>query len=393
MRIPLAELMRPHNAKDIIGQPHLLGESGPLTRVLSGEIIFPMIMWGPPGVGKTTIAKLIAATHNYQFVELSGVSFSIKQLPASSSEEPLLVFVDEIHRLNKGQQAVFLPKIESGEWILIGATTENPSFTVIAPLLSRCKVIVLKSLSEDDLVNLLHRAIVFYKQQKVKVKTKPEVENYIVSVANGDARQLLGIMESLVDVLSGNLTDLTKVKESAGKFHLVYDRAGEEHYDTISALHKSMRGSDANAAVYYLARMLEGGEDPLYIARRCVRFAAEDIGNADRGALILANATYEACHKLGMPECDVILAQLVIYLASTKKSNQAYRAYNLAKQDVQRFGNLPIPLKIRNAPTKLMNELGYGKDYKYAHNYTKEELAGETYLPDSLVDKDYLGDS
>lgn len=420
MNQPLPERLRPKVLDDVIGQSHLLGEDGALRKLLDQNYLPSIIFWGPPGVGKTTLAYILAKHFGYDFIELSGVEFSVKALeelkkPASKvnkklsnqldmfttgqsqssinkddSAKPTVIFVDEIHRLNKSQQAQFLPYVERGEWILIGATTENPSFEVIAPLLSRAQVVVLKTLTEDELMQIVEKGI---NELNPDWKISPEVKTYLVQIANGDARMLLNATQALYQMYpvgqEENL-DREAVKTALGNLHLVYDKGGDEHYDTISALHKSMRGSDPTASLYYLARMLEAGEDPLYVARRCVRFASEDIGNAAPTALVLANAVFETVQKIGMPEANTALAQLVLYLARAPKSNEAYVGYKRARDDIQRYGNLPIPLKLRNAPTKLMTDVGYGKDYKYAHDFTPEELAEETYMPDQLAKTKYV---
>lgn len=410
--VPLAEQLRPQTLAEVAGQQHLVGEEGVITKIFQSGQLPSLILWGPPGVGKTTIAKLIAKDFGLKFVELSGVSFSTKQLADLSEEKPKtaeetqylsnlfeadqtrqrkpwLVFVDEIHRLNKSQQAQFLPKVEKGEWILIGATTENPSFEVISPLLSRCQVLLLNALTPEDLAELAARAL-----KKLNWETGMEAKavKYVVQAANGDGRQLINFIEALHGYfkLSNKQITLAQVSGVLGKLHLVYDKGGEEHYNLISALHKSMRGSDPNASVYYLGRMLEGGEDPLYIVRRCVRFAAEDIGNANPEALMLANAAFQATERVGMPEANVIIAQLVIYLAKSPKSNEAYTAYKQVQQDIAEHGNLPVPLKLRNAPTKFMKDIGYGDDYKYAHDFDAEELKNEQYLPDKLKNRKYV---
>lgn len=410
---PLPEVLRPQTIEDVVGQSHLLGENGVLSRLIRQDYLPSVIFWGPPGVGKTTLAYLLAKRFNYEFVELSGVDFSIKSLekykPAKRSlsknttiplleqaqpreEKPKVIFVDEIHRLNKSQQAQFLPYVERGSWILIGATTENPSFEIISPLLSRSQIIVLEALSVDELKSILEKGINYLKAENASFSVNPEVQKLVLNLANGDARLLLNALQAINRLSPEEELDLETAKQSLGDLHLLYDKSGEQHYDTISALHKSMRGSDPSAAVYYLGRMLEGGEDPLYVARRCIRFAAEDIGLADPQALVLANTAFMATEKIGMPESNVILTELVLYLAKAPKSNLAYKAYKRVQQDIQTFGNLPIPLKIRNAPTDMMQDMGYGKGYKYAHDYSAEELANEVYLPEQLKGKNYLED-
>ena len=416
MSKPLAEILRPQHLAEVVGQTHLLGEEGALTRLLKSGYLPSIIFWGPPGTGKTTLAYIISREMGYDFIELSGVEFSVKALesirrPAVSkrpestlfdaaaghTERKVVVFVDEIHRLNKSQQAQFLPYVERGEWILIGATTENPSFEVISPLLSRSQVLVLKALSPEDLHRIMENGLTRMSQlQNRELNLDKEAREYIAQISNGDARLLLNAVEAAFNMFAVSKGTKAKkvtkeqVKTALGNLHLLYDKKGEEHYDTISALHKSMRGSDPSASVYYLGRMLEGGEDPLYVARRCVRFAAEDIGNADPMALVLANSAFEAVDKIGMPEANVILSQLVIYLARAPKSNEAYLAYARVQHDIQKYGNLPIPLKIRNAPTDLMKDLGYGKGYKYAHDFSPEEMAGEHYLPEKLQGREYM---
>lgn len=403
MERPLPELLRPRKLEEVTGQSHLLGEKGALSKLIQQHHLPSIIFWGPPGVGKTTLAYILAKTFDYQFVELSGVDFSVKSLEKikpkgvrgqkgllPTTSDTTVVFIDEIHRLNKSQQAQFLPYVERGEWILIGATTENPSFEVISPLLSRAQVLVLKSLTKDELLKIVDKGVDYLASKHPEFKPNQQIKEYLVQISNGDARLLLNALGAMHKLFPDGEAEHDELQDALGSLHLVYDKHGEEHYDTISALHKSMRGSDPDAAVYYLGRMLEGGEKPEYIARRCLRFAAEDIGNADPMALILANTAFEAVNKIGMPESDVILSQLVIYLAKAPKSNQAYLAYKRVKHDINKYGNLPIPLKIRNAPTDLMKDLGYGKDYKYAHDYSPEEMSGEQYLPDSLKDRDYL---
>lgn len=402
---PLAEALRPQSLGDFVGQKHLVGENGIISKFLETKKVPSMILWGPPGSGKTALARLIANQLDLPMTELSGVEFSSKELQKLKLD-PQVVFVDEIHRLNKSQQASFLPYTERGQWILIGATTENPSFEVISPLLSRCRVFLLNELEAADLEELINRAEKYLnKSSKFEVvgsrakNLKPKTYNwklnsdsraYLAELSSGDARFLLNTIQNLHQLHPEKAPDLGQIKEILPRMHLRYDKGGEEHYNAISALHKSMRGSDATASLYYLARMLQAGEDPLYIARRCIRFAAEDIGNMDRGALFLANSAFDAAQKIGMPECEVVLAQLVMYLAQAKKSNQAYTAYAQAKADVAKYGPLPIPLKLRNAPTKLMKEVGYGKDYKYAPDFKPEDLKDEQYLPDEIKGHNYL---
>ena len=392
---PLADLLRPKDFADFVGQEHLVGKEGILRKLIEKDELVSLIFWGPPGCGKTTLARLIAQKTKSCFVHFSAVSSGIddvKKILAQARErknqmfnEKTILFVDEIHRFNKLQQDAFLPAVEDGTIILIGATTENPSFEVIGPLLSRCRVFVMKSLEEKDLDKIVERTLNY-----LKIKIKPDAREFLIESANGDARALLNILElasKLVD--RTQILTLTDIENALQKKTLLYDKVGEEHYNLISAVHKSLRGSDADAAIYYICRMLEGGEDPLYIARRLVRFASEDIGNADPNALQLATSVFQACHQVGMPECRIFLVQLAAYLAKAPKDNSTYLAENLAMADVKKYGNLPVPLKLRNAPTQLMKNLGYGKDYKYAHNFKPEELKDEVYLPDLLKGKKY----
>lgn len=399
---PLADRLRPQDLDGYIGQTHLLGEGRLLRRMLEQDQIPSMIFWGPPGVGKTTLARIIANRTKSCFVNFSAVTSGIKEIKDIMKQAEdnraygvrTLVFVDEIHRFNKAQQDAFLPYVEKGSITLIGATTENPSFEINAALLSRCKVFVLKELTEEDLCQLLRHALTDGKGfGGTDVRMDSELLSAIAVFANGDARTALNTLE--MAVLNGEIGSdgsLTVKKETLeqclGKKTLLYDKKGEEHYNLISALHKSMRNSDPDAAVYWLARMLEAGEDPLFIARRLIRFASEDIGLADSQALPLAVAAYQACHFNGMPECNLNLAQTVIYLSLAPRSNAVYRAYETARVDALEQLAEPVPLVIRNAPTRLMNELHYGDGYTYAHD-TEEKIARMTCLPESLKDKRY----
>lgn len=399
---PLASRLRPQNLDEFAGQTHLIGEGKILRRLIEEDKISSMIFWGPPGVGKTTLASIIANKTNSAFINFSAVTSGIKEIKTVMAQaeqarkmgEKTIVFVDEIHRFNKAQQDAFLPFVEKGSIILIGATTENPSFEVNGALLSRCKVFVLQALKTEDLVKLLKRAISDkrgFGNQAVNISD--ENLEVIAKFANGDARNALSTLEMVV--LNGNIdengtinvTDET-LEQCISKKSLLYDKNGEEHYNIISALHKSMRNSDPDAAVYWLARMLEAGEDPLYVARRVTRFASEDIGLADPHALEIAVATYQACHYIGMPECSVHLTEAVVYMSLAPKSNALYMAYETAKKDALRELAEPVPLVIRNAPTKLMKELNYGKDYQYAHD-SKDKLTNMQCLPDSLLGKEY----
>ena len=399
---PLAARMRPRDLDEFAGQRHLTGEGRILRRLIENDTVSSMIFWGPPGVGKTTLARIIAHRTRSQFIDFSAVTSGIKEIRAvmqraeenRGSDRRTILFVDEIHRFNKAQQDAFLPYVERGSITLIGATTENPSFEINSALLSRCRVFVLKPLDEGDILELLQRAL---KDPRGFGEDEPVVEDGVLQAiagfANGDARSALTTLE--MAVLNGEIDAQGRVQvRKAGleqlitKKTLLYDRQGEEHYNIISALHKSMRNSDADAAVYWLARMLEAGEDPLYVARRVVRFASEDVGLADPRALELAVAAYNACHYIGMPECSVHLTQAVVYMALAPKSNALYMAYESAKQDALQQLAEPVPLQIRNAPTRLMADLGYGDGYQSAPA-TAEKLTNMQCLPDSLLGREY----
>ena len=399
--IPLANRVRPRNLDEFVGQEHLLGEGKLLKNLIIQDQIPSMIFWGPPGIGKTTLAKIIAIQTKAEFINFSAVTSGIKDIRKvmEQAEESRLngqktiLFVDEIHRFNKAQQDAFLPFVEKGSIILIGATTENPSFEINSALLSRCKVFVLQPLSKEDIITILNHVL---KDQrgfgKKTIHIKNELLQTIATYANGDGRTALNMLEMIVlnSPKENNQINITEqiVKQCLNKNSLLYDKNGEEHYNLISALHKSMRNSDPQAAIYWLARMLEGGEDPLYIARRLIRFASEDIGLADPSALNLAVSCYQACHFIGMPECSVNLTQIVTYFSIAPKSNALYTAYEKAKKDALEQIAEPVPLHLRNAPTKLMKELHYGEGYQYAHDY-KEHLTTMNCLPESLKNNTY----
>lgn len=393
---PLANRLRPENLEEFLGQEEVVGQGKLLRKAIEGDNIPSIIFWGPPGTGKTTLAFIVAKKTKSEFVKLSAVSSGVKDLrgvikDAEENKEKnkkTILFIDEIHRWNKKQQDALLPYVENGTVILVGATTENPSFEVVGALLSRCRVFVLKQLNKEQLINIIKKALKDKKRGlgSLKIKIDKKVINILAQMSNGDARTALNVLEYAASLNKKINSDI--IKESFQKSHLLYDKDGEEHHNIISALHKSMRGSDADAALYWLARMLEAGEDPLYIARRVVRFASEDIGLANSRALEQAVLAYQACHFIGMPECNVILAQAVVYMSKCKKSNKLYEAYGKAAADVKNFGNLPVPMHIRNAPTGLMKNLGYGKGYKYSpdHDYGEEQ----EYLPQKLKGKKYL---
>ena len=399
---PLAARLRPATLDEYVGQTHLLGPGKVLRRLIETDQISSMIFWGPPGVGKTTLARIIAHKTKASFIDFSAVTSGIKEIRAVMQQaeenrrfgERTIVFVDEIHRFNKAQQDAFLPFVEKGSIILIGATIENPSFEINGALLSRCKVFVLQALKPDEVAGLLRRALQDprgFGGQTIHIPE--ELLQALAVFANGDARTALSTLEMVVlngDVAQDGSITVTEetVEQCTSKKSLLYDKQGEEHYNLISALHKSMRNSDPDAAVYWLARMLEAGEDPLYVARRVIRFASEDVGLADPRALEQAVAAYQACHFLGMPECTVHLTQAVVYLSLAPKSNALYKAYEHAKTDAVRQLAEPVPLVIRNAPTRLMKELEYGKGYQYAHD-AADKLTTIQCLPDSLLGRRY----
>jgi putative ATPase len=401
---PLAERMRPRNLAEFAGQEHVVGKGTLIRKAIEQDQIFSMILWGPPGCGKTTLARIIAAATRSYFVHFSAVLSGVKEIRGVIAEardqqklyrKRTILFVDEIHRFNKAQQDAFLHHVESGLITLIGATTENPSFEVISPLLSRCRVITLKMLTADDIAAVINAALKDRERGlgNLNLALQADAMDYLIGIADGDARSALNSLEvagSLVaqtgesgiksDSMEITLADLERALQ---KKALAYDKSGEEHYNIISAFHKSLRGSDPDAALYWLERMLAAGEDPFYIARRMVRFASEDIGNADPQALTVALHAMEAFKFLGHPEGELALAQAAVYLATAPKSNSIYAAYGQVQQVVRNAGSLPVPLHIRNAPTRLMKDLGYGKDYKYAHNY-QDAFVAQDYLPEKL---------
>lgn len=404
---PLADRMRPRNLDEFIGQQHVVGEGALIRKAIEQDRIFSMILWGPPGCGKTTLARIIAAETDSYFVHFSAVLSGIKEIRAVIKEagdqqklyrKRTILFVDEIHRFNKAQQDAFLHHVESGLLTLIGATTENPSFEVIAPLLSRCRVITLKMLSSEELATIVHNALKDSERGlgQMNLELEPDAFSYLIRIADGDARAVLNNLEVVSSLLVAERVPSVKKKalrislknleQAIQKKALVYDKSGEEHYNLISALHKSLRGSDPDAALYWLARMLAAGEDPFYIARRMVRFASEDVGNADPNALTIAMSAMEAFKFLGHPEGELALAQAAIYLATAPKSNSIYTAYGRVNNEIKNSGTLPVPFHIRNAPTRLMKELGYSKGYKYAHDY-EDAYTAQSYLPNELGDR------
>lgn len=403
---PLADRMRPESLFDFVGQDHLVGEGRILRKIIESDRLPSMIFWGPPGSGKTTLAYIIAKSTGADFVQISAVSSGVKDIRGIikkakeleiEENKKTIFFIDEIHRFNKNQQDALLPYVEDGTVVLVGATTENPSFEVNSALLSRSRVFVLNMLEPENIQLIIKNAITDKKRGLGERKINIDEENIklISDLSGGDARVALNVLELSVSLSKKDKKGVIKIdreviKESFQKTNLLYDQAGEEHYNIISALHKSMRGGDADAALYWLGRMLEAGEDPLYVARRLVRFASEDIGIANSFALPQAVAAYDACHFIGMPECSVNLAQAVVYMAKSKKSNRLYEAYLEVQKDVKNYPNEPVPLHLRNAPTDLMKNLGYGKGYKYTPKFENPEDAEQEYMPKKLKGRKYL---
>jgi putative ATPase len=397
-KTPLAERIRPEDFADVLGQEHLLGPNGPIQKQVNRGKLFSMVLFGPPGSGKTTVARLLARKFSADFVSFSAASSGIVEIKKFMEEtdkkrslfnRDTIIFIDEIHRFNKAQQDAFLPYLEKGAIILIGATTENPSFELNSSLLSRVKVYMLRPLGPEEIKKIVERALKSDKGLAGKFAIALDALDFIANISDGDARVALNALElATLDAPEGKI-GLKTVEEVIQKKALRYDKAGEEHYNLISALHKALRGSDADAGLYWLARMLEAGEDPLYIARRLVRFAVEDVGKADPQALVVAIAAKDAVDFIGRPEGDLALAQCAVYLAQAPKSNEIYVAYEAAKEDALKTLAQPVPMHIRNAPTRLMKDLGYGKDYKYPHDYPDAKVE-QQYLPDNLKGKKYL---
>lgn len=405
---PLADFLRPSSLADFVGQKELVGENGLIKKLLETGKIPSMIFWGPPASGKTSLANIISNTQNAQFISLSAVmqgKEDLKKVLKTAEQnklqnKPTILFIDEIHRWNKAQQDALLPFVENGTVTLIGATTENPSFSIISALLSRCRVIVFKPHSAQDILTALQKAVDLLRKNLVKnefnfdpkslqiLQEKVDLLDYIASLSDGDLRFALNTLEITLEFARTNSLDLELIQKAAQK-SLLYDKNGEEHYNLISAVHKSLRSSNPTAGVYWIIRMLTAGEDPLYIARRLVRFASEDIGNANPNALLLANQVYITVQNLGMPECETALVQLAEFLAKSPKNNSAYNALNLAKADVQKFGSLPVPLHFRNAPTKLMKNLGYGKNYQYDHDLPSKK-SDQQAMPEGLEGREYF---
>ena len=396
---PLADRMRPQKLDDIVGQQHLLSKDKSLRLAIENGKLHSLILWGPPGTGKTTLSRMIANYCDAEFISLSAVLSGVKDIREAVSRaqqyqqqgKPSILFVDEVHRFNKSQQDAFLPYVEDGTFTFIGATTENPSFELNNALLSRARVYVLKSINEDDLVQVLKRALNDAEKGlgNKNIQVDDDVLSLLGQVADGDARRALNLLEIASDLTENNIIDKETIKSISGENLRRFDNHGEAFYDQISALHKSVRGSAPDAALYWLVRMLDGGCDPLYVARRVVRMASEDIGNADPRALTLAMQAWDVLERLGSPEGELALAQAVLYLASAAKSNAVYKAYNQAKADIKQYASAEVPVHLRNAPTKLMKELGYGKEYRYAHDEPEAYAAGESYFPETMPEMNY----
>ena len=400
---PLAERMRPRDLDGFVGQEHILGKGRVLRKAIEKGELFSLILWGPPGSGKTTLARIIATRTDARFVSFSAVLSGVKEIREVTKEAEeertfrqrrTILFVDEIHRFNKAQQDAFLPHVEKGTICLIGATTENPSFEIIAPLLSRTQVFTLQQLGPEELMEIMRRALADGEHglKQYQVSIDPSVLKLLATLADGDARAALNALElavmTTVPAKDGTRKITPEAAQEAMQKRILYDKTGEEHYNIISALHKSMRGSDPDAALYWLARMIEGGEDPLYIARRIVRFASEDVGNADPQSLLIAVAAMQAFHFIGRPEGELALAQAVVHLATAPKSNALYTAYSEARKAVKETGSLPVPMHLRNAPTRLMEEMGYSKGYRYPHSFPGAFIE-EEYLPDKIKKRRY----
>ncbi len=397
---PLADRLRPKTFEDFVGQEHVVGRDALLRKAILRDALPSIIFWGPTGSGKTTLAHVIAENTKAHFEKMSAITGGvddIKEIVKKARDykkaygKQIILFIDEIHRFNKRQQDALLPHVEDGTIIFIGATTENPSFEVNSALLSRSRVFVLNALEANDIELILKRALTDKERGlgNQEIDIKEDALKFLAEMANGDARVALNALELAVNTSPGKITR-ENIGEALQRTHLRYDKGGEEHYNIISALHKSMRGGDADAALYWLGRMLQGGEDPLYIARRLIRFASEDIGIANSLALPQAVAAYDACHYIGMPECELALAQAAVYMAKSKKSNTLYSAYGKIKEDIKNLPNEPVPLHLRNAPTKLMKELQYGKGYKYTPDFKNKEAAKQDYLPEKLKGRKYL---